>query len=161
MKHKFNCPNCLARLRADDEFSGRRILCPKCGLELEIPQFKDEEGSNVAALSEALLAQTDSGDDSTPKDATTTFLPEDAAHGGADDFDLATDVGFLPPIKFEPPPPDPNDPMLELFPDFVPNPFAVSVTLDKETEGVVNHDEEESVVAHVNSKMPSVDELIN
>jgi len=148
-------------LRADDNFSGRRILCPKCSQPLEIPSFEKDPSSNLAALSEALLAQTDSNEDSTPKDATTTFLPSDAPNGNADDFDLATDVGFLPPVRFEPPPPDPDDPMLHFFPDFVPPPFEISYPLDQKVEGVFDEEEEDDEATPVNSKMPSVDELIN
>ena len=49
--------------------------------------------------------------------------------------------------------------MLKNFPDFIPNPFVISYPLDQNLEGV--DDVEEEAEALVNSKMPSVDELIN
>ena len=52
--------------------------------------------------------------------------------------------------------------MLVLFPDFVPNPFQISSPLDQMIESAeVEDDEENAENAPVNSKMPSVDELIN
>ena len=165
MKHNFNCPNCRARLRADEAYSGRGISCPKCGVELVIPQFNAEQASTEASFEGKHL---ESG---APSDET-TILPSNASKNDeVDDFDLATDVvlqppanydstpKFVPPAKYDPPPPDPDDPMLVLFPNFIPNPFQISFPLDQAFEG--ENDEEEEEEAPANSKMPSVDELIN
>ncbi len=162
MKHNFNCPNCRARLRADEAYVGRKISCPKCGVELVIPQIDSEQASSDASFAGKLLETNASDCSRVPSDATTTLLHSDSSNGGGDDFDLATDVGFLPPAKFDPPPPDPDDPMLVLFPDFIPNPFQISFHLDQIIEGEDDGNEEEGEEdAPVNSKMPSVDELIN
>lgn len=173
MKHNFNCPSCRARLRADEAYSGRQISCPKCGAELVIPQFDAEKSSNDASFEGSLLETREDGKSRAPSDET-TLLPSNAPQDDADDFDLATDVvfqpptnddptpKFVPPAKFDPPPPDPDDPMLVLFPDFVPNPFQISSPLDQMIESAeVEDDEENAENAPVNSKMPSVDELIN
>ena len=173
MKQDFNCPNCRAHLRADEAFSGRLISCPKCGIEFVIPQFNEKQSSNDVSFAGGLLETNESNDSRAPSDET-TLLPSNAPQDDADDFDLATDVvfqppanydttpKFVPPAKFDPPQPDPDDPMLVLFPDFVPNPFQISFPLDHMIEGSEDEDDEENGKnAPVNSKMPSVDELIN
>ena len=87
----------------------------------------------------------------------TTFVG-DPGPTDPESFDLSSDV-VAKPKRFEPPEPAPDEPMLKNFPDFIPNPFAISYPLDQKLEGV--DDVEEEAETPVNSKMPSVDELIN
>lgn len=168
MKKNFDCPNCSATLRVEESFAGRRIKCPRCKREIEIPSFKENETRTEPEPApeqaqpltpEQLLDESDAASDVTdvpvPQDTTFVGVPGPT---DPESFDLSSDV-VTEPKRFEPPGPSPDEPMLKNFPDFIPNPFVISYPLDQNLEGV--DDVEEEAEALVNSKMPSVDELIN
>lgn len=153
MKKTFHCPNCRAALRVEEAFEGRKIRCPRCKRELVIPSFHDEE-PEVAPASETLLEQTD--DLRIPQD--TTLVNGGSVEADDDDFELDSSVETAPE-RFEPPKPSPDDPMLRVVPDFVPNPFQLSYPLDQNPDDADETDEPDE--PWNNPKMPSVDELIN
>ncbi len=133
-------------MTADSATAHRRVRCPKCKGEIVIPDLLG------AVLSDPNDSSSFAIDAPTSQDSTIVEQPFDV--NGVDDFELVADV----PGRFEPPAPDPDDPMLRLFPDFIPNPFQISYPLDETVDEDDLEDEEQDFV---DSKMPSVDELIS
>lgn len=39
---KFACPHCEQHIKCDDSFGGRKINCPACGREVDVPRLTDE-----------------------------------------------------------------------------------------------------------------------
>lgn len=116
-------------------------------------------------LDDAIAAASSSASDAAPAPEPAPIPAPIAAErpfasGRANDADR--DAAGPGPLaeRFVPPAPLPDDPMLELYPDFVPNPFQASFMLNKRVEGAEIEEEEDDDLP-VNSKMPSVDELIN
>ncbi len=153
MKQIIQCPNCARQMTVDSKFAGRKLDCPICGKEMEIPNFEREETNREETPLET-SAQRATEPSQPPREVETSMSEIGA------DADSKTGDTLLDPVRLEFPTVDRDDPMLNFFPDFQPNPFAVSyplnVKLEDESDGA--NDEEEPFV---NSKMPSVDELIN
>lgn len=92
---------------------------------------------------------------------TSTRTGTTATSYGARNVDAEGRYFISPPFPFEPPAPDPADPMLENFPCYAPNPFAVSFPLDQTAPNDAGNDDDDDSDDGFASKMPSVDELIN
>ena len=137
MKKIFPCPGCGQQLGATERLCGRVINCPKCGVKLTIPTFSDD----------SIVEYDDPGAVPPPSDEST--LTETAGFSPLDENSFA-----LPGA-------DASDPMLTNFPLFAPNPFAGSFPLDDKSLRADGSDSEEEEEEFVNSKMPSLDELIN
>ena len=149
MKKIIHCPHCNRQMSVDSKFAGRKLNCPVCGNEMEIPNFeRDEEASDPEYESQAATAN----------DPESKRNEESEERSGGDQ---SVDLSKLNWKRLEFPKVEPDDPMLKFFPEFRPNPFAVSYPLNvkNENDGADANDDEDD--EFVNSKMPSVDELIN
>ena len=156
--------------------AGRETTCPICGTRIQIPTLDDP------SIQEEPIPQETDAQDAPSDDAAQENVPdfdvddspfvEDSSDGDPN-VSTATDAreiverqrrqddaraAFAQDFVFELPKPDPNDPIVQRIPDFLPNPFAVSYPLDAVVANDPEEEEEEKVVS---SKMPSLDELIN
>ena len=148
MKKIIHCPHCNRQMSVDTKFAGRKLNCPVCGNEMEIPNFDQDE----AAVSEPKSEESTASDPGSKSDEASKELAADVQ---------SNDLSTLDWKRLEFPKVESDDPMLKFFPEFRPNPFAVSYPLNvkNESDGADDNGDEDD--EFVNSKMPSVDELIN
>ena len=148
MKKIIHCPHCNRQMSVDSKFAGRKLNCPVCGNEMEIPNFDQDE----ASVSEPKSEESTASDPGSKSDEASKELAADVQ---------SNDLSTLDWKRLEFPKVEPDDPMLKFFPEFSPNPFAVSYPLNvkNESDGADDNGDEDD--EFVNSKMPSVDELIN
>lgn len=148
MKKIIHCPHCNRQMSVDTKFAGRKLNCPVCGNEMEIPNFDQDE----ASVSEPKSEESTASDPGSKSDEASKELAADVQ---------SNDLSTLDWKRLEFPKVEPDDPMLKFFPEFRPNPFAVSYPLNvkNENDGADANDDEDD--EFLNSKMPSVDELIN
>ena len=166
MKINFQCPSCGVKLRVDAKFSGRRTPCPRCAKEFLIPALERD------ASSSDLLASDDAPSERPLHDATRTHSLAEAQNDGelltnedADsDFDISSSLvatedeenvdeeesefqGYR------------DEELAALFPFYEPTPIATGNVYFSEKSPRAEEEDEE--VVSTQSKMPSVDELIN
>lgn len=148
MKKIIHCPHCNRQMSVDSKFAGRKLNCPVCGNEMEIPNFDQDE----ASVSEPKSEESTASDPGSKSDEASKELAADVQ---------SNDLSTLDWKRLEFPKVESDDPMLKFFPEFRPNPFAVSYPLNvkNESDGADDNGDEDD--EFVNSKMPSVDELIN
>ncbi len=148
MKKIIHCPHCNRQMSVDTKFAGRKLNCPVCGNEMEIPNFDQDE----ASVSEPKSEESTASAPGSKSDEASKELAADVQ---------SNDLSTLDWKRLEFPKVESDDPMLKFFPEFRPNPFAVSYPLNvkNENDGADANDDEDD--EFVNSKMPSVDELIN
>ena len=148
MKKIIHCPHCNRQMSVDTKFAGRKLNCPVCGNEMEIPNFDQDETS----VSEPKSEESTASDPGSKSDEASKELAADVQ---------SNDLSTLDWKRLEFPKVESDDPMLKFFPEFRPNPFAVSYPLNvkNESDGADDNGDEDD--EFVNSKMPSVDELIN
>ena len=135
-------------MSVDSKFAGRKLNCPICDKEMTIPSFEQNE----PPVSEP------GNEESNPNDVDSKS--GEAAEERAADVQ-SVDLSKLNWKRLEFPKVEPDDPMLKFFPNFQPNPFAVSYPLNVKNEDEGADDGVDEDDEFVNSKMPSVDELIN
>ena len=148
MKKIIHCPHCNRQMSVDTKFAGRKLNCPVCGNEMEIPNFDQDE----ASVSEPKSEESTASALGSKSDEASKELAADVQ---------SNDLSTLDWKRLEFPKVESDDPMLKFFPEFRPNPFAVSYPLNvkNESDGADDNGDEDD--EFVNSKMPSVDELIN
>ncbi len=94
MPFSIQCPGCNQRLKAGDHLAGRRLPCPKCRQELQVPELLAEDAAA------ALLLQEDAGDSppkASPEFTAPVFQP-------AAPRPSTVPVRTLPPLKSNEPP---------------------------------------------------------
>lgn len=170
MKINFQCPSCGVKLRVDAKFSGRRTPCPRCAKEFLIPALERD------ASSPDLLASDDAPSERPLHDATRTHSLAEAQNDGelltnedADsDFDISSSL--LASESNENAVQGENEEensfqgyrdeeLAAFFPFYEPTPIATGNVYFSEKSPRAEEEDEE--VVSTQSKMPSVDELIN